>query len=300
MEPRVLSIQSHVVSGYVGNKSAVFPMQILGFDVDFVNSVQFSNHTGYSSVKGHVITENELEELFIGLKENGIARYTHLLTGYVGSPGFLKQIANILQHLKHENPNIIYVCDPVMGDNGEMYVPQELLPIYKDIILPLATVLVPNLYETEQLTDIKIDTEEKVWEAIEVLHKKGIQVVCVTSLELPVCKGKICIFASSKKKGHESDLRLKMTIPKINETFTGSGDLFAALLLCFLYKSGSNLKDSLEKTVAALQAVLTRTFNFTSGKPSLPQYKELRLIQSKDDIMNPKVVYKATVVEKKK
>ncbi|XP_066261985.1 pyridoxal kinase [Euwallacea similis] len=294
MEPRILSVQSHVVSGYVGNKSAVFPMQLLGYDVDYINSVQFSNHTGYKSVKGQVITEKELRELIAGLKNNSIDQYTHLLTGYIGSSEFLKEIVALYKHLKSINPNLVYVCDPVMGDNGNMYVPKELLPVYKEAILPIATILVPNLYETQLLTNMKIESENDVWEAINVLHGNGIETVCVSSAELPATQNELLVFGSCRKG---TPVRLKMQISKIPAVFTGTGDLFSALILCFMEQSGFNLKESIEKTVAALQAVLQRTYEYAKGKDASPRHLELRLIQSREDILHPEVVYKATVVE---
>lgn len=86
-----------------------------------------------------------------------------------------------------------------MGDNGKLYVPKELLPIYKDTILSIATILVPNLFETELLTDIQIKNEEDAWEAINVLHGKGIETICISSAELPTCVDRLCVFASSRK-----------------------------------------------------------------------------------------------------
>lgn len=108
-QPRVLSIQSHVVHGYVGNKSAVFPLQLLGFDVDFINSVQLSNHTGYPVWKGQILDCQDLTTLMDGLRANGlIDRYTHLLTGYARSATFLRQIASIVREIKTANPNALY------------------------------------------------------------------------------------------------------------------------------------------------------------------------------------------------
>ncbi|KAF0751390.1 pyridoxal kinase, partial [Aphis craccivora] len=111
---RVLSIQSHVVSGYVGNKCAVFPLQIMGFEVDAINSVQLSNHTGYKTYRGQVLNENNLliddfiAELITGLVENELHNYSHLLTGFVGCPMFLKQIVKVYKILKEKNPDLIY------------------------------------------------------------------------------------------------------------------------------------------------------------------------------------------------
>ena len=118
-EPRVLSIQSHTVHGYVGNKSAVFPMQTLGLEVDFVNSVQFCNHTGYASFAGSSLDGEELSKLISGLEANELLTHSHLLTGYMRSASLARSVAETLSKLRRRNPDVIYVCDPVMGDHGE-------------------------------------------------------------------------------------------------------------------------------------------------------------------------------------
>ena len=118
---RALTIQSHVVSGYVGNKCAVFPLQLHGFDVDPILSVQFSNHTGYGCWKGEVMTGEQLQSLVEGLEQNGLLEgYTHLLTGYIGSASMLRTVARLVRKLRTYNPNLVYVCDPVLGDNGRL------------------------------------------------------------------------------------------------------------------------------------------------------------------------------------
>ncbi|KAL4361168.1 hypothetical protein GQ457_04G023630 [Hibiscus cannabinus] len=129
---RVLSIQSHTVQGYVGNKSAVFPLQLLGYDVDPINSVQFSNHTGYPTFKGQVLNGRELLDLIEGLEENNLLYYTHLLTGYIGSVSFLNSVLEVVDKLRSINPNLTYVCDPVMGDEGKLYVPEDLALVYRE------------------------------------------------------------------------------------------------------------------------------------------------------------------------
>ncbi|XP_022901924.1 pyridoxal kinase [Onthophagus taurus] len=287
--PRVLSIQSHVVSGYVGNKSATFPLQLLGFDVDAINSVQFSNHTGYKLVKGQILTDKDLRELMEGLNTNNIDEYTHLLTGYVGATTFLEEIANILKYLKAKNKNLKYVCDPVMGDNGQMYVPKELLPIYKNTIIPLADILVPNQFEVELLTDRKIKTITDAWDAINLLHDKGCGTVVLSSTELGAEEGVLLGLASTEK----GTKRYTIEIPKLPCTFTGSGDLFASVFLGWSYKTNYDIKTSLEKTIATLQAVLKRTAGYVEVNGATPRNLELKLIQSKNDIENPQVIINA-------
>eukprot|EP01147_Barroeca_monosierra_P009003 gene9003-1333_t len=159
---RVLSIQSHVVHGYVGNKAATFPLQTLGIEVDAINSVQFSNHTGYANVKGTKQAADELWELINGLESNDLLHYTHILTGYVGTSEFLNAVLGIIRKLKEVNPSIIYVCDPVLGDHGKLYVPKDdlcifndsatdMVPIFRKDLLPLADIITPNQYELELL-----------------------------------------------------------------------------------------------------------------------------------------------------
>ncbi|EFA00408.1 pyridoxal kinase [Tribolium castaneum] len=290
--PRVLSIQSHVVSGYVGNKSATFPLQLLGFEVDFINSVQFCNHTGYKKVAGQVLTEKDLDDLALGLEANNLDLYSHLLTGYIGAASFLTRICALVKHLKDVNPSLTYVCDPVMGDNGRMYVPADLLPIYKSSILPLADIITPNQYEVELLTDMKINNVEEAWKAVDFLHSKGPKIVVVSSTELG--NNEHLLALASKRQGNSCE-KVTIRVPKLSGSFTGTGDLFAALFLAWMHKTGNNLKESLEKTVSTLQAVLKRTIESARGEVT-PRAKELKLIQSKKDIENPTIVASASVV----
>ncbi|XP_076281658.1 pyridoxal kinase [Lasioglossum baleicum] len=283
--PRILSIQSHVVSGYVGNKSAIFPLQLLGFEVDAINSVQLSNHSGYKVYKGQILNDTDLGNLMDGLAQNNLDNYTYLLTGYVASACFLKRIAGVVRALKQKNPNLIYVCDPVMGDNGKMYVPEELKEIYKTEIVPLADIIVPNQYELEWLTGIKTSTCEEVQTAIKVLHNAGPHIVAVSSTEIDNKLTAICSTVKDNKV-------IRIDIPKIPASFTGSGDLFAALFLAHTYLQ-DNVKNALEKTVNSLHNVLLKTYECSKechDEGSDPVNKiELRLIQSKRYIESPEM-----------
>lgn len=293
-ECRVLSIQSHVVFGYVGNKSASFPLQVLGFDVSTINSVQFSNHTGYGKFKGQVLNAKDVECLYEGLKENNIHNFTHLLTGYIGSKSFLEKVGDIIKDMKKTNPDLTYVCDPVMGDNGKMYVPAELLPVYKDTIIPLADIITPNQYEAELLTGRTINNEEDAMQAMEDLHKMGPTTIVISSSSLG-SNGSIMSLASSVNNGSKEKFKIEFThIPAI---FVGTGDLFAACLMAWM-QTDKNLQVALEKTLSTLQAVIKRTLQFAQekagpgNKPNSAQM-ELRLVQSKADIENPEILYKA-------
>uniref|UniRef100_A0A4X1TDE8 Pyridoxal kinase n=1 Tax=Sus scrofa TaxID=9823 RepID=A0A4X1TDE8_PIG len=281
-ECRVLSIQSHVVRGYVGNRAATFPLQVLGFEVDAVNSVQFSNHTGYAHWKGQVLNSDELHALYEGLKLNNVNKYDYVLT----------------------------VCDPVMGDKwdgeGSMYVPEDLLPVYREKVVPVADIITPNQFEAELLTGRRIHSEEEALAVMDMLHAMGPDTVVITSSDLPSPRGKDYLIALGSQRTRSPDgsvatQRIRMEICKVDAVFVGTGDLFAAMLLAWTHKHPNNLKVACEKTVSAMHHVLRRTIQCAKAKageglkPS-PAQLELRMVQSKRDIEDPEVVVQATVL----
>ncbi|XP_058007370.1 pyridoxal kinase isoform X2 [Hevea brasiliensis] len=285
---RVLSIQSHTVQGYVGNKSAVFPLQILGFDVDPINSVQFSNHTGYPSFKGQVLNGQQLWDLIEGLEANDLLYYTHLLTGYIGSVSFLNAVLEVVNKLRSINPKLTYV----MGDEGKLYVPPELVAVYREKVVPAASMLTPNQFEAEQLTEFRIVTERDGREACNILHAAGPSKVVITSINID---GNLLLIGSHQKEKGQSAEQFKIVIPKIPAYFTGTGDLMTALLLGWSNKHPDNLDRAAELAVSSLQALLQSTVNDYRRAGYDPQSSslEIRLIQSQDDIRNPQVRYKA-------
>uniref|UniRef100_A0A1A7WPB9 Pyridoxal kinase n=1 Tax=Iconisemion striatum TaxID=60296 RepID=A0A1A7WPB9_9TELE len=306
MECRVLSIQSHVVRGYVGNKSATFPLQVLGFEVDSINSVQFSNHTGYAHWKGQVLTAEELNVLYEGIKLNKVNQYDYILTGYSRDTSFLETVVDIIKELKKANPSLVYVCDPVMGDQGAMYVPENLLPIYKNKVVPLAEILTPNQFEAELLTGRKITTERDAIEVMDLLHKMGPETVVLTSTDLPSKQGDQFLVALGsqnirKPDGTSISQKICLDIPKVDAVFVGTGDLFTAMLLAWTHHHPKDLKIACEKTASVMHHVIKRTITYANevagpgNKPS-PAQLELRMVQSKADIENPAIVIEAKVL----
>lgn len=289
---RVLSIQSHTVQGYVGNKSAVFPLQLLGYDVDPINSVQFSNHTGYPTFKGQVLNGDQLWELVEGLEANNLLYYTHLLTGYIGSVSFLNTVLKVVEKLRSINPSLTYVCDPVMGDEGRLYVPQELVSVYREKVVPVASMLTPNQFEAEQLTGFRIASEQDGREACNILHAAGPSKVVITSMNM---NDTLLLIGSHQIEKGQPPAQFKIVIPKIPAYFTGTGDLMTALLLGWSNKYPDNLYKAAELAVSSLQALLSRTLNDykRAGFDCQSSSLEIRLIQSQDDIRNPEVKFKA-------
>eukprot|EP01135_Chromosphaera_perkinsii_P005527 Nk52_evm76s352 gene=Nk52_evmTU76s352 len=311
--PRVLSIQSHVVSGYVGNKAATFPMQVLGFDVDCINSVNFSNHTAYPIIKGTKMNGDQLWELFEGLRGNELHMgYTHVLTGYIGEVSMLRMIVKVLEILKREcsGSGLLYVCDPVMGDDGKLYVSKDLVSVYKDEVIQHADIIVPNMFEAELLTGIEITSQDRALQAIGALHEKGIPTVIITSAthvrkDEDVAGDEILVYGSQVVSGGGHPVQFRIRVPKldIEGSFTGTGDLFAGLILCWSYRHGLNLGLAVRKTLSTVYKVLEKTFNAMLLSNSSESSKrkrreslrwksrELLLIQSKNEIENPDVDY---------
>ncbi|KAI9144439.1 Ribokinase-like protein [Paraphysoderma sedebokerense] len=340
MEDRVLSIQSHVVSGYVGNKCATFPLQTLGFHVDALNTVHFSNHTGYPHFKGTRYSLDDILNILDGLELNGLNNYTHLLTGYLGSVSTLEAVEEVVKRLRKKNPKLIYVLDPVLGDNGRLYVPQELVDLYSTKLLPHSDLITPNCFEAELLSKTTIDSIPSAISALKILHAKNIPQIVITSLNDPMDPSNLVLLASSisecslrsvSTSSHSeptsdngTPIIYKVTFKKIEGMyFTGTGDLFAALLLAYLSSSPpssvsvltsttslspstldspSPLAIASAKAVSTMQKVLNRTLSYYTTHSKLSDNQgegkidpaaenarirrlcELRLIQSRKDI----------------
>ncbi|KAJ1940962.1 hypothetical protein GGF37_003759 [Kickxella alabastrina] len=229
---RVLSIQSHVVSGYVGNRAATFPLQLLGHEVDVINTVQFSNHTGYNQFRGQRFPADHILDLFAGLQANQLdTGYTHLLAGYMGNSENVRAVETIARQLLQTNPGLQFVLDPVMGDEGALYVPRELVALYRDVLCPLASMVTPNQFEAELLTGIAIETLDDARSACNRLHELGVPNVVITSSELKNSKGTLHLVGSELNVTSGEKHQFAITFPRLDGYFTGTGDFFAALTM---------------------------------------------------------------------
>lgn len=254
----VLSIQSHVVHGYVGGRAAVFPLQTQGWEVDTVNTVNFSNHTGYGSFSGSTLAPEELESIFTQLLKLGIS-YQAIITGYIPNANLIQIINQHIIQFKQRNPNLIYLLDPVMGDDNYMYVDKSCIAQYQSILKNnLVDIITPNQFELELLVGYPIDTKSDIITAINQLHKDyKIPYVVITSINGKLFNDKediYCIISNMNTK------QLKMVkVPLIHSYFTGVGDLFSALLLDKLVKCNMDLL----KAVKQVLTIMHRTLKLT-------------------------------------
>lgn len=304
-----LSIQSHVVHGYVGNKAAVFPLQMLNWDVDILNTVNFSNHTGYGSLEGSCSTGKELLEIYSGLKKIDVS-YDAVLTGYVHGYQTLESVGEICIDVKKRNENngkqTIWLLDPVMGDEGVLYVEETVIPVYRKILeSQMVDVITPNQYELEVLLEHKITCTRTLKKALGIFHEKyGVKHIVLSSLfadsfddleggpETLYC----CVSSTTLK-----DQLVLFKIDKISGYFTGVGDMFSSLLLDRICKSDDIVKNVNEVlTIMRKILLITKMFATSTGKIGDTNMKgcELRVVESKNVYSEHQPLYTPIFISK--
>ena len=273
----ILSVQSHVAYGNVGNRAAVFPLELLGFDVWPINTVQFSNHTGYGGWKGEVFSAAHVRGIWSGIKELGVAGQCEaVLSGYLGDAGIGEAILEAVSDVRASGTRTLYCCDPVMGDSGRgLYVREELVGFFRDRAVPRADIVTPNHFEAEVLSGMEIRSLEDAALAADRIHALGPSIVLVTSFrprDLP--PGHISMFLSAAGRVWTMETEEVPMSPMPN----GGGDLTAALFL------GHYLKH--RDPALALEEMTNAVFEvFAATKRA--GARELRIVQSRDAIVEP-------------
>ena len=290
----VLSIQSHVVYGYAGNTAAVFPLQRLGREVWAINTVEFSNHTGYGAWRGKVLGAELAAELVTGLQERGVLGGCEaVLSGYLGDAAVGRAIIDAVRRVRLESPKALYCCDPVMGDLGRgFYVKPDIPGMFKNELLPLADIVTPNQFELEALTGLDTGSVDKARRAIDLLHEKGPGIVLVTSYRdaAPGEDGpRISMLASDKSGVY------RISTPELPlGLVAGSGDLTASVFLS-RYLETADVQKTLELCTATVYAILEASFrerNRAAGaEKSGPM--ELLIIQNQGEIAAPSPAFSA-------
>eukprot|EP00050_Salpingoeca_kvevrii_P001455 m.170181 g.170181 ORF g.170181 m.170181 type:complete len:343 (-) comp10375_c0_seq9:3516-4544(-) len=211
--------------------------------------------------------------------------------GYVGSAEFLSTVVRIVRRMREINPDLIYVCDPVMGDDGKLYVPEDLVPIFRDELTPLANIITPNQFELELLTGLPTDDRASAYRAIDALHTRGIPTVIVSSFHIDEHHMEVL---GSRSDAHQT---FAIGFEKIAARFTGTGDLFSALVLAWSHlHESSEFPLAVSKALSTLQAVIQRTVAAAAGSTD-PRSLELRLIDAKRDIEAPDTTRFPSVIQ---
>ncbi|AWN16698.1 pyridoxal kinase PdxY [Salinisphaera sp. LB1] len=274
----IISIQSHVAYGYVGNRAAVFPLQRLGWDVTAVNTVQFSNHTGYGRFTGEVFSAAHIREVVDGIEAlTGFAGVRALLTGYMGDQATGAAVLDALARLRAAHPQALYCCDPVMGDTGRGFFVRDGLPQWmRDHALPAADIVTPNQFELAWLADRDITTRDDAVTAAAALRRRGPRVVLVTSLVVDDSQAdRIAMLVDTA----DGSWRVSTPLIHFDPPPNGAGDFTAAVFLagCLeLGLGGDGPARALARTAAAVRILFEAT-QAAGGR-------ELALISAQNEI----------------
>lgn len=270
--PTVLSVQSRVAYGHVGNAAAVFPLQCLGVEAWALDTVAFSNHTGHRKWRGDVVAPETVATLFEGIAELGVlASIDAVLSGYIGTAQTGAVLLDIVGRVKEANPRAVFCCDPVIGDTDTgSYVREGVAEFFRDAALPLADIVTPNRFELEYLTGLAVGDLREAAEAAAALRARGPKTVLLTSLSL--VPEHLTMLAS----GEEGAWAIET--PRLPVELNGCGDVTAALFLGHLLQ-GASLAEALSRTAASMFAIIETTVR-------LGRY-ELALVAARDELARP-------------
>ncbi|MCD2169842.1 MULTISPECIES: pyridoxal kinase PdxY [Microbacterium] len=276
---KVLSIQSAVAYGHVGNSAAVFPLQRIGVEVLPVYTVNFSNHTGYGAWRGPLISPDDVAAVIQGIEDRGVfPEIDVVLSGYQGGEGIADVIIDAVARVKKANPDAVYACDPVMGNaKSGCFVAPAIPVLLRERVVPVADILTPNQFELGFLTDTEPGSIDSTLESADMLRARGPRTVLVTSVERP---------------DREPDTIEMMVVddagawivqtPLIPMKANGSGDVTAALFTAHYRRTG-DAADALARTASSVFDLLSNTYE--SGS------RELRLIESQEAYAHPRLQF---------
>lgn len=251
----ILSIQSHVAFGHVGNASAVFPMQRLGVEVWAIHTVQFSNHTGYGAWRGRVFDGPAIEELLDGIADRGVLPGCDgVLSGYMGSADIGNAILSAVARVRVANPGALYCCDPVIGDVGRgVFVRPGIPEFMREQAVPAADIITPNQFELEYLSGLATPTLVAAKEAISAVQLLGPKVVLVTSLHTEETPPDAIDMLAG-----EGGRFWRVRTPRLDLSVNGAGDAIAALFFVH-YARTRSAAHALGEAAASVYGLLRRT-----------------------------------------
>jgi len=279
---RILSIQSSVAYGHVGNSAATFPLQRLGHDVWPVLTVHFSNHTGYGSWRGQVLDPAVVADVIEGISDlDLLGSVDAVLTGYLGSPGVAEVVLDTVASIRELNPAAVYCCDPVMGDvDRGMFVLPGVPELIRDRVVPVADIVTPNAYELAYLAGVEpnsIGDLPGLLAAVGRVRDTGPPTVLVTSVEFSTAVGSdLDNQAEIAMLAVDPTGAFLVRTPRLPISVNGAGDVTAALFLAHL---PAGIRIALARVASSVHAILRRTAE--SGA------REIQLIQAQREIAEP-------------
>lgn len=272
----VLCFQSSVVVGHVGNRAAALPLQRLGIEPWCIDTVQFSNHPAYGGHNGRVVPPGEVVALLDGVARLGVlSRCRAVLSGYLGDAGTGPVVLDAVARIRDACPRALYLCDPVMGDGGRLYVADGVVDFLRTRAVPAADIATPNAFEAELLTGIAVRTPEDARDAARAIRGRGPKIAVVTGLRLGDRLGAVLQVEGAS---------WIVESPAIAAAGHGAGDLFAAVFLGRLL-GGLTPLAALEAAVASVHGVL----QIAAGRGAT----DLALVAAQEAIVAPTSVFPA-------
>ena len=281
---KILSIQSAVAYGHVGNSAAVFPLQRIGVEVLPVYTVNFSNHTGYGAWRGPLIAPDDVREVITGIEERGVlGQIDAVLSGYQGSEGIGDVIVDAVARVKAANPKAVYACDPVMGNaKSGCFVAPAIPELLRDRVVPVADIITPNQFELGYLTGTEPADLESTLASVDAARAMGPRTVLVTSVERPDQPDDTIEMLAVDDSG-----AWIVQTPRLPLKANGSGDVTAALFTAHYVATG-DAASALSKTVSSVYDLLANTL--ASGE------RELQLVESQESYAHPREQFTVTQV----
>ena len=281
---KVLSIQSSVAYGHVGNSAAVFPLQRLGHEVWPVSTVQFSNHTGYGAWRGPLLSATDVREVITGIEERGVlGQVDVVLSGYQGGEDIGEVILDAVARVKAANPAATYTCDPVMGNaRSGCFVHPAIPVLMRERVVPQADLITPNQFELGFLTQTEPRDLDSTLESADKARAMGPSSVLVTSVERPDAEPDTLEMLAVTDDG-----AWLVTTPRLPLKANGSGDVTAALFTGH-YKSTGDTADALARTTSSVWDLLRITHE--SGE------RELLLVEAQEYYAHPRMQFEVTQV----
>ncbi|RFA12380.1 pyridoxal kinase [Subtercola boreus] len=281
---KILSIQSAVAFGHVGNSAAVFPLQRIGVEVLPVYTVNFSNHTGYGAWRGPLISPDDVREVILGIEERGVLpEIDVVLSGYQGGVGIGDVIVDAVKRVKAANPSAIYACDPVMGNaKSGCFVAPEIPELLRERVVPIADIITPNQFELGYLTGTAPTTLESTLASVDLARAMGPNVVLVTSVERPDRDPSTIEMLVADDAG-----AWIVETPYLPFKANGSGDVTAALFTAH-YRETNDARIALERAASSVFDLIDLTHR--SGS------RELLLVEGQEFYAHPRLQFVASRV----
>ena len=280
----VISIQSQVAWGHVGNSAATLPIQLHGIDVVAVPTTLLSNRPGYQTIRGRVLDVQLVADLLRGIEERGAVESARMiLSGYLGSADIAIEVADFVARAKAENPALLYCCDPVLGDRDRgMFVRSDIPPLVRDQLCPLADIITPNHFEFEFLCGTRVTTTDDVIAQARALMARGPATIVITSAELAgTPDGEIETLAIERTGAW------RVRTPRVPISPSGTGDLFAALFVAARVR-GLATPEALSHAASGIHGVLVRTAQRGT--------EEMRIVESAEVMLDPKPRFTAVAI----